>query len=372
MIGSSCILFVPDDTAKTGLPEPLMLRRVAGAPVLRHLAWALAEGGMQRAFLVCHDAYLERARACFPEQVALTVSGGENPADLLHVFLSTDEDETEELLVVTGPALCAEHAPAGLDFRTAPTCSLSVLRDDLMQALDEDFNFAAFLRENGRIADGESQLYTVTGAEQLSAWQPLLRAGILNRLARTVVEIYDPANCYVEPDVQVGAGTVLLPGTILRGKTAVGANCTIGPNALLEDAQAGDGCTVNASQLVRTTLGQDCAVGPFASLRDCTGGSGVHVGAGASLCRVTLSAHASAGAGCVSAAGGASDERHIFLGQEAAVGAGSCLIAPVSVGERAAVAAGSVITEDVPAQQLAAARARQVNRRSEGLLHRMK
>ena len=47
MSGSSCVNFVPDDTANPGLPEPLMLRSVAGAPVLLCLANALSERGGQ-------------------------------------------------------------------------------------------------------------------------------------------------------------------------------------------------------------------------------------------------------------------------------------------------------------------------------------
>ena len=43
------------------------------------------------------------------------------------------------------------------------------------------------------------------------------------------VLMMDPAAVYVEEEVTVGAGTLLLPGTILRGKTVIGKNCCIGP-----------------------------------------------------------------------------------------------------------------------------------------------
>ena len=49
--------------------------------------------------------------------------------------------------------------------------------------------------------------------------EELLNAGVI---------MVDPGSVYVEKEVTVGAGTVLLPGTILRGKTAVGPNCEIG------------------------------------------------------------------------------------------------------------------------------------------------
>ena len=47
------------------------------------------------------------------------------------------------------------------------------------------------------------------------------------------VVMMDPAAVYVEDSVTVGAGTILLPGTILRGTTTIGANCTIGPQVMI-------------------------------------------------------------------------------------------------------------------------------------------
>ena len=60
--------------------------------------------------------------------------------------------------------------------------------------------------------------------------QALLAAG---------VRMMDPSTVYVEESVTVGPGTLLLPGTILRGKTAVGAGCEIGPNTMLVDCTVG-------------------------------------------------------------------------------------------------------------------------------------
>ena len=67
------------------------------------------------------------------------------------------------------------------------------------------------------------------------------------------VKMMDPDTVYVEESVTVGPGTLLLPGTILRGKTVVGANCEIGPNTMLVDCTVGDGVTINS----RMTGGQE-------------------------------------------------------------------------------------------------------------------
>ena len=105
MIGMSAVIFIPDDTAKTGYPQPLMLQSVMGAPLLAWLANALFDSGVGRFFLVCHDRYVEAARACLPAEAEVMTTMDSDPADLLHVFLSTAEDAEHTITVVTGPAV---------------------------------------------------------------------------------------------------------------------------------------------------------------------------------------------------------------------------------------------------------------------------
>ena len=63
------------------------------------------------------------------------------------------------------------------------------------------------------------------------------------------VQVLDPTTVYLDDSVTVGKGTLLLPGTVLRGKTVIGENCEIGPNTMIRDCTVGDNVTVNASQL---------------------------------------------------------------------------------------------------------------------------
>ena len=61
------------------------------------------------------------------------------------------------------------------------------------------------------------------------------------------------------------------------------------------------------------------------------------------------------GAGCISV-NHVSTARRCKLGDNVTVGAGSTLVAPVTIGSNAFVAAGSTITDDVPPHALAVAR----------------
>ena len=96
--------------------------------------------------------------------------------------------------------------------------------------------------------------------------QALLEAGVI---------MMDPAAVYVEEQVVVGAGPLLLPGTILRGRTVVGENCQIGPQVMLTDCVVGDGCAINASQCEDSTIERGCEIGPYTHIRPhCVVGEG--------------------------------------------------------------------------------------------------
>ena len=110
--------------------------------------------------------------------------------------------------------------------------------------------------------------------------EQLLQAGVL---------MMDPAAVYVEEEVTVGAGTLLLPGTILRGRTVIGENCLIGPQAMLTDCTVEDGCTVNASQCEQSTIRSGCQIGPYTHIRPrCVVGEDSKIGAFVQLKNCTL------------------------------------------------------------------------------------
>ena len=87
-------------------------------------------------------------------------------------------------------------------------------------------------------------------------------------------------NVYIDPEVEIAPGAVILPGCILKGNTKIAAGCVIGPNTLLENTTVGAGSTVNASQCYDSCLGENNRIGPFTHVRPGTvTEEGVHLGA---------------------------------------------------------------------------------------------
>ena len=220
----------------------------------------------------------------------------------------------------------------------------------------------------------------VNDRAQLARAATILRERHLERLMLAGVTVIDPAHTYVDVDVQVGAESVLLPGTILDGATSVGEGAIIGPSSHLTDCTVGDGAVVHSTRADGAVIGARVEVGPFAHLRpgtrleaDARVGAFVQtknatVGEGAKLPHLAYVGDADVGAGANGACGVVTvnydgrEKHRTVIGEGAFVGCGTMLVAPVTVGDGAFVGAGSTITDDVPPEALAIARARQVTK----------
>jgi bifunctional UDP-N-acetylglucosamine pyrophosphorylase / glucosamine-1-phosphate N-acetyltransferase len=200
-------------------------------------------------------------------------------------------------------------------------------------------------------------------------------------LAAAGVRVEDPSTTRVGPEVQVEAGAVLKPFTILEGRTSVRAGAVVGPFVRLVDVEVGAGAQVLDHCLLRESVVEaGASVGPFTHVRP-----GSRIGARAKvgnfvelkktdlgegskaqhlsyLGDATVGPDVNIGAGTITCNYDGVRKSPTRIEAGAFVGSDSTLVAPVTVGEGAYVAAGSTITEDVPRDALALGRARQVTK----------
>ena len=149
-----------------------MLERVQGVPLLAWLVAALAQSGARRFFLVAQAGWMSRAKACFPQDLDLTLCADQDPADLLHVFLSTADGPEEKITVVTGPAVYLPNSGARpRSVASKKTAAFFARAGGLMEALDRDFSFSQFLMEQGAPCTQDDGFYGVSDSMELLAWQ---------------------------------------------------------------------------------------------------------------------------------------------------------------------------------------------------------
>ena len=220
-------------------------------------------------------------------------------------------------------------------------------------------------------ASDPAEAFGVNNRVQLAIVESVQRERILEKWMLEGVTILDPGSVHIDAGVTIGQDTVILPNTMLRGATAVGEDCTIGPNSVVQDSRIGNGCRITSSMLEEATVESGSDVGPFSHLRPGAHlGPDVHVGnfvevknsrmdAGAVsghfsyLGDATIGANVNIGAGTITCNYDGRDKLPTVIGEGAFIGCDTMLVAPVTVGPNAATGAGAVVTKDVPRGRLA-------------------
>jgi bifunctional UDP-N-acetylglucosamine pyrophosphorylase/glucosamine-1-phosphate N-acetyltransferase len=201
---------------------------------------------------------------------------------------------------------------------------------------------------------------------QLAEAEQMLRRRILERHMYAGVTIIDPATTYIDDDVQIGMDTVLLPGTMITGKTTIGRGCRIGPGTTIHESVIGHHCVVRNSAIEQSILEDDVSMGPFSHCRP-----GAHLARGVRMGNfaevknsyvgaetdmhhfsylgdATVGEHVNIGAGTITCNYDGERKHPTTIGARAFIGSDTMLVAPVVIGEQAKTGAGAVVRHDVP------------------------
>ena len=230
------------------------------------------------------------------------------------------------------------------------------------------------------IVEDPREVRGVNTRRELSEVGTIMRQNKNEELMAAGVTIIDPATTYIDPDVEVGADTVIHPGVVIQGHSRIGSACEINAYVRIADSELADRVTIHSfCVLVGARVAEDAAVGPFAHLRAATDiGQGAKVGNFVELKETTLGAGSKAshlsylgdatiganvnvGAGTITCNYDGEKKHKTVMEDGAFIGSDTQLIAPVRVGKGAYVGAGSSITDDVPPGALGVARGRQTN-----------
>ena len=101
------------------------------------------------------------------------------------------------------------------------------------------------------IAEDPGEAIMVNDRAQLAEAEAELRARINRRWMRDGVTMVDAARTYVDATVEIEPDVRILPGTILEGRTSIGAGSVIGPDCRLVDAIVGERVTVANAVVTR-------------------------------------------------------------------------------------------------------------------------
>jgi bifunctional UDP-N-acetylglucosamine pyrophosphorylase / glucosamine-1-phosphate N-acetyltransferase len=196
------------------------------------------------------------------------------------------------------------------------------------------------LRDDGLVVHAHecadpAEVMGINTRVQLAEAERVMRGRLCEALMLEGVTITDPATTYIEAGVKVGRDTVIHPCSVLRAGVEVGQECEIGPFAHLRPG---------------TKLGNGCKVGAFVETKNAVYGDGSKSGHFAYMGDVTLGSGVNIGAGSIIANYDGVNKHHTEIGDDAFIGCGTVLVAPVKVGRNAQTGANTVVPrgKDVP------------------------
>ena len=216
------------------------------------------------------------------------------------------------------------------------------------------------------VAEAPVEVRGINDRVQLAEAEAAMRDRILRRHMLAGVTVVDPASSYIDAGVSIGADTVIEPQTHLRGDSSIGAECVIGPGAVIVDSALGDRCVVRSSTIEGSTLEDGVDVGPYSHLRPgthlCEGvhignyaevkasrlGPGTKMGHFSYIGDAEVGADVNIGAGTITANYDGARKHRTTIGDGAFIGSDTMLVAPVNIGRGARTSAGSVVNRDVP------------------------
>ncbi|RJL33278.1 bifunctional UDP-N-acetylglucosamine diphosphorylase/glucosamine-1-phosphate N-acetyltransferase GlmU [Bailinhaonella thermotolerans] len=242
----------------------------------------------------------------------------------------------------------------------------------------------AILRDDGHrvgalVTPDAVEIEGVNDRVQLAAARRVLNDRVLDRLMRAGVTVIDPMTTWIDADVEIAQDVVIHPDTRLHGRTSIATGAEVGPGCTLTDTTVGENARVIHAWCESAEIGADVRVGPYTYLRPGTrlaagakAGAFVEmknasVGEGSKVPHLTYVGDATVGSGTNIGCGtvfvnyDGVAKHHTTVGDNAFVGSGTMLVAPVTVEDGGFTAAGSVIINDVPPGAMAVARGRQRN-----------
>jgi bifunctional UDP-N-acetylglucosamine pyrophosphorylase/glucosamine-1-phosphate N-acetyltransferase len=228
-------------------------------------------------------------------------------------------------------------------------------------------------------ADSSTEVMGINDKLQLAVAEAAYRERTAEDLMRTGVTIIDPARIDVRGQLNCGTDVLIDINVVFEGVVELGDNVTIGPNCVISNTRIAAGTTVNANCVLEDAIvGENCNIGPFGRLRpgaemkrNARVGNFVEMkkttlGVGSKANHLTYLGDAvigdgvNVGCGTITCNYDGANKYQTVIGDNAFIGSGVELVAPVNIGAGATIGAGSTIGKDAPEGELTLQRSKQV------------
>ena len=183
---------------------------------------------------------------------------------------------------------------------------------------------------NAITTDDADEILGVNSRQGLARAYEIYRTRVLEKLVDSGVTVLDPHTTFIDEAVTIGRDSVIYPFTVIEPQVTIGRNCAIGPFCRIRSGCAvGDGVSLgNFVELNRSTVGADSRIKHHSYVGDTTIGQRVNIGAGTIVANYD-----------------GKKKHRTEIADDAFIGTGTILVAPVNVGRGAMTGAGAVVTK---------------------------
>ena len=196
------------------------------------------------------------------------------------------------------------------------------------------------MKQNAEIdsvsTDEPKEFLGINTRNDLIEAEQIVRRRILDSIMQQGVTVIDPSNTYIEEGAVIEKDATIYPYTFIEKGVIIGQKCSVGPFARLRQGTVvEDGVSIgNFVEIVRSRIGRHTNIRHKCYIGDTIIGKRVNIGAGTIIANYD-----------------GKRKHKTVIKDNAFIGTGTILIAPVKIGEGARTGAGSVVTrnKDVPA-----------------------
>lgn len=221
------------------------------------------------------------------------------------------------------------------------------------------------------LCDSPDELSGINGRLQQAMCERMFQEREAIRLLEQGVHLVDPGRIDVRGDLACGSDVSIDINCIFNGNVNLGEGVLVGAHSVLQNCSVGAGTVIAPySHIDGAKIEQSCSIGPYARIRPGTSlaagakvGNFVEtknaaVGAGSKISHLSyigdaqLGSNVNIGAGTITCNYDGVNKYRTEIGDDAFVGSGSNLVAPVVIGKGATIGAGTTLRKDAPDEQL--------------------
>ncbi len=218
----------------------------------------------------------------------------------------------------------------------------------------------------------------VNSKTQLARLEGIWQDHLAEQLTESGVTVLDPSRLDIRGKLQCGVDVVIDVGCVFEGDVKLGDNVYVGPYCVIRNAEIAAGTRIEAfTHIDSAKVGPDAKIGPYSRLRPGAELSAkVHIGNFVEIKKseigegskvnhlsyigdTTMGSGVNIGAGTITCNYNGVEKFRTVIGDNAFIGSGTELVAPVTVGSGATIGAGTTLTHNAPEQKLTVGRARQ-------------